>query len=60
MAEQRPRCNVTGKIMFSTKEEAAKAAPGLARGRNPLRAYRNRCPFCDSYHTSKGVRGPGK
>jgi hypothetical protein len=54
-----PRCRVTGKEMFETKQAAKNALAAYAYAKGSRKVHR--CIFCDCYHTTKGVRGrPGK
>lgn len=53
-------CGFTGKKRFPTKEDAQKALAAYGRARGS-RKVQKRCPFCDGFHMTKGVRGrPGK
>lgn len=52
------RCGYLGKERFATKEEAANALKAFA---TRCRRIQPRCPFCDGFHLTKGLRGrPGK
>lgn len=51
-----PRCNVTGKEMFPTKQAARAALQ--RKGTKCKRVHR--CVFCDHYHTTKDERHGGK
>jgi hypothetical protein len=55
-----PRCGVTNKVMFDSRDAAWAALTKYARARGSTRPTK-RCPFCEHYHLTKGVRGmPGK
>jgi hypothetical protein len=52
-------CGVTGKDMYPTKDECRDALAAFGYAKGSRRVYR--CPFCDTYHQTKGRRGkPGK
>ena len=54
----REKCGFNGKEMFPTKDEARKALRDWAHAKGSRRVFR--CEFCNSYHLTKGQRGPRK
>lgn len=54
-----PRCGVTGKEMFKTKQAAKDSLAQYAYRKGSRKVHR--CAFCECYHTTKGLRGkPGR